>query len=709
MKKLFAALSLLSISAFAQVGIVHSTSGIHVPSANTLPQGHLFVSGAFEMVSDGQALSMEGHYVDEDAGKVQLDKNTPSNDENLFLSFGLLDNFEMGFTLPFHYDGEIRGHNLKGLALGDLQMMAKANIPINDWFHLGLSGEIFVPTGSKEKGFRTRHRWYTATNGDAYAYTANTLAAEGNLHLSIDILNYATFNGYSGILKTIEDNKNFLLWGAGFEIFPEMRLTVILEASGEYPLHTTYAHNDFLSSPFRMTPGLKIHLPYESALTISGDIGLGYFTDKKTEDGLPVTLQSTDPPIQYTQYGSPDLTIAITFSKVFDFSWNDEDHDGVIDRKDMCPSTAKGLKVNERGCPVDEDQDGVLNIVDLCPGTPFGLTVDYNGCPLDSDHDGVPDYLEKCHGTPEGFAVDSTGCTLDTDGDGIDDNNDKCANTPRTERVGQDGCPLDQDHDGVPNATDLCPNTPEGISVDKSGCPLDFDGDGIPDELDKCPNTILGEKVDPWGCPIDSDMDGVPDAKDKCDETPLGATVNAQGCRIDLDGDGVFDENDKCPGTPEGAPIDSLGCPLDSDMDGVADWMDQCPGTLPKAAINTHGCPINTKLNYNYIARRIRFKGADSTLLNSSYTALNDIVYMMRQHPMTLEIQCSASDISSENAEQVAIERAEVIYNYLVKKGIDEKRLKYSGFAKKLPPTLTQKKGSTDIVRLIPAIEIKKD
>ena len=80
----------------------------------------------------------------------------------------------------------------------------------------------------------------------------------------------------------------------------------------------------------------------------------------------------------------------------------------------------------------------------------------------------------------------------------------------------------------------------------------------------------------------------------------------------------------------------------------------------------------------------------------------------MRQYPMNLEIQCSASDVSADRAEQVSNERAEFIYNYLVKKGIREDRLKFKGFGKKLPPTLTQKNGSTDVVRFIPSPENSK-
>ncbi len=702
MKKLIAALLTLSVAASAQVGIGRSTSGIHAPSARTLPQGNLLISGGIEIVSDGQAPSIEGYYTDAEGNQTPLDKGSPSNDENLFVSFGIFDNLEIGITLPFHYEGEINGQDLKGLAFGDLQIMAKGHVPVNDWIHFGLSGEIFAPTGSKDRGFRPRHRWYVQRDGKAYAYTADNWAIEGNMYLTLDFQDYVSYNAYLGILKTLQQNDNYIIWGTGLIFFPNMMLNPIVEISGEAPLHTTHAENNFLSSPFRLTPGLRVHLPHETSLTVSGDIGLGYFRKKKNKDGLPVTLLSGDEPIYYTQSGSPNLAIAITFSKTFDFSWNDDDRDGIIDRKDMCPNTGKGLKVNDRGCPVDEDQDGVLNIVDLCPGSPVGLEVDYNGCPLDADRDGVFDYLDKCPHTPDGYAVDSSGCTLDTDGDGIDDNNDKCAHTPFRERVGNDGCPLDQDRDGVPNDQDQCPNTPEGISIDRFGCPLDFDGDGIPDEIDKCPNTILGEKVDSTGCPIDSDMDGVPDSRDLCPETPAGVTVNMQGCRVDQDRDGIFDEDDKCPGTPKGAPVDSLGCPLDNDRDGIADWNDLCPGTFPNTPVNAQGCPLNGKLNFNYIAMRIRFKGPDSTLLNSSYTALNDIVYIMRKNPMVLEIQCSANDIATEDANRVSSDRAEAIYNYLLNKGISENRLKFQGFGKKLPPTSTRKTDSNDTVRLIP-------
>ncbi len=141
-----------------------------------------------------------------------------------------------------------------------------------------------------------------------------------------------------------------------------------------------------------------------------------------------------------------------------------------------------------------------------------GLTANL-GKAKDTDGDGVPDRKDKCPDTPTGVKVDANGCPLDTDGDGVPDYQDKCPDVKGL--VALQGCP-DADGDGVADANDKCPNTPAGVKVDATGCPLDADGDGVADYLDKCPNTPSGVKVDATGCPLDSDGDGVPDYLDKC-------------------------------------------------------------------------------------------------------------------------------------------------------------------------------------------------
>jgi outer membrane protein OmpA-like peptidoglycan-associated protein len=162
----------------------------------------------------------------------------------------------------------------------------------------------------------------------------------------------------------------------------------------------------------------------------------------------------------------------------------DSDHDGVVDRVDVCPNTPRGEVIDGRGCPLpkDADADGVVDAVDKCPATPAGDAVDLNGCslPKDADRDGVVDGTDRCPGTPSGDKVDMGGCSLpkDTDGDGVTDASDRCPNTPAGETVDATGCPppKDADMDGVLNTADRCPGTPVGQRVDALGCPVLFTG-----------------------------------------------------------------------------------------------------------------------------------------------------------------------------------------------------------------------------------------
>ncbi|MGI0118075.1 OmpA family protein [Zooshikella sp. RANM57] len=88
----------------------------------------------------------------------------------------------------------------------------------------------------------------------------------------------------------------------------------------------------------------------------------------------------------------------------------------------------------------DTDDDGVVDSKDKCPATPRGVKVDYNGCPVDSDNDGVPDYRDQCPNTPLNTQVDNRGCTLDSDNDGVANMKDHCPNTPPGVKVNAIGC-----------------------------------------------------------------------------------------------------------------------------------------------------------------------------------------------------------------------------------------------------------------------------
>jgi outer membrane protein OmpA-like peptidoglycan-associated protein len=162
-----------------------------------------------------------------------------------------------------------------------------------------------------------------------------------------------------------------------------------------------------------------------------------------------------------------------------------------------------GLTIALGARPRDSDGDGVPDKRDKCPDTPRGARVDANGCPIDSDGDKVFDGLDKCEGTPKGCTVDASGCPSDADGDGVCDGVDQCPDTPKGATVDAKGCPKDSDGDGVLDGLDQCADTPRGCTVDAQGCPKDSDADGVCDGLDKCPDTTPGLKVDKDGCPIE--------------------------------------------------------------------------------------------------------------------------------------------------------------------------------------------------------------
>ena len=163
-----------------------------------------------------------------------------------------------------------------------------------------------------------------------------------------------------------------------------------------------------------------------------------------------------------------------------------------------------------------------------------GLTFALGATPRDTDGDGVPDKKDKCPDTPKGAKVDATGCPLDSDGDGVYDGLDLCEGTPKGATVDARGCPSDSDADGVFDGIDACADTPKGATVDAKGCPSDSDGDGVLDGIDQCPDTPKGAMIDAKGCPNDSDGDGVADGLDQCPDTPAGLKVDAQGCPIEV-------------------------------------------------------------------------------------------------------------------------------------------------------------------------------
>lgn len=384
--------------------------------------------------------------------------------------------------------------------------------------------------------------------------------------------------------------------------------------------------------------------------TISGDI--------------PMVGSNFKVPVPYNTKG---MNFAFGVNLVFG-NRKDKDKDGVVDRKDKCAETPFGVIVDKKGCPLDTDGDGIPDYLDKCAKTPPEAynRIDQNGCPVDNDGDGVPDYLDQCPDTPsEAFgSIDENGCIKDSDKDGVVDYLDKCPDTPENVKVDSVGCPLDTDKDGIADYLDLCPDTPKEAKglVDKNGCPLDSDGDGVLDYMDLCPNTPTEalKFVDKNGCTMDSDDDGVPDYLDKCPDTPLESRgmVDEKGCSRDTDGDGVFDYLDNCPKVP-----------------GVA---------------SNKGCPeIKKEIRtlFQKALRGIQFESGKDLIRTKSFPILNDIAKVLIENPTYLiEVRGHTDNVGkAEMNQDLSEKRALAVKNYLIGKGVPEKRMTSKGFGDTLP------------------------
>ncbi|MCY0991466.1 OmpA family protein [Nannocystis sp. ILAH1] len=225
---------------------------------------------------------------------------------------------------------------------------------------------------------------------------------------------------------------------------------------------------------------------------------------------------------------------------------------------------------------------------------------------------------------------------------------------------------LDWDKDGVQNDVDKCPKL-AGDPPD--GCPsIDSDNDTFLDKVDKCP---FEAGVAPDGCPPpDTDKDGIIDADDQCPTEPW---PEAPGCPPppDADGDKIVDKDDKCPMHPES-------------YNGFED-SDGCPDKLPEKAKEWDKRPLEG-INFETRSDKIK-KGSEKTL--------DVAVGVLKEFPsLKIEIQGHTDDVGGRDFNlELSQRRADSVKRYLVEHGIEESRVKTTGFGpdKPIDPAKTSK------------------
>ncbi len=250
----------------------------------------------------------------------------------------------------------------------------------------------------------------------------------------------------------------------------------------------------------------------------------------------------------------------------------------------------------------------------------------------------------------------------------------------------------DRDGDGIIDEKDACPKEAEDKDgfKDGDGCPdPDNDNDGFVDSQDRCPDS---EGVD-GGCPVyDADKDGINDLGDRC---PMEAEDNDEfqdddGCPDpDNDNDGVFDGKDACPNITEDLDgfEDGDGCPdLDNDGDGVTDVEDKCPGV--RGLPDNNGCPKTKEISRGkLVLSGVNFQPGKAILTVNSYTILDQVYESLVEWPeVKLEIQGHTDNVG-DNMKNLKLSqsRADAVKMYLVKKGIQNDRLRSVGYGEEFP------------------------
>jgi OmpA-OmpF porin, OOP family len=260
-------------------------------------------------------------------------------------------------------------------------------------------------------------------NGTSAGFKSDFNAASLNLRFNIVAPEYVI--------------RPYVFAGAGFILFDSQ---LHFHQSGyDYILPTAGAGINF-----RLTPEIMLNLQ-ETFM----------FSNKDRRDGVD---NGTD------DFKSKDSYLTHMVGLTFNMgNSKDSDKDGVSDKKDNCPDTPSGVKVDKMGCPLDRDNDGVADYEDNCPDVAGSKSL--KGCP-DADNDGITDMDDKCPNTKQGTKVDAKGCPMDSDNDGVMDDMDRCPNVAGI--IALKGCP-DADADGIADMDDKCPNA-KGTAENK-GCP----------------------------------------------------------------------------------------------------------------------------------------------------------------------------------------------------------------------------------------------
>jgi OOP family OmpA-OmpF porin len=115
----------------------------------------------------------------------------------------------------------------------------------------------------------------------------------------------------------------------------------------------------------------------------------------------------------------------------------------------------------------------------------------------------------------------------------------------------------------------------------------------------------------------------------------------------------------------------------DTDHDGVPDNLDRCPNTPTEATVSINGCWALINI----------FSSGEAIIRSQFYDQLNAVVRILSQDPsLRIEIQGHTDDTGPADLnKRLSEKRAQAVMLYLIRKGINAKRLRWVGYGHTRP------------------------
>lgn len=176
----------------------------------------------------------------------------------------------------------------------------------------------------------------------------------------------------------------------------------------------------------------------------------------------------------------------------------------------------------------------------------------------------------------------------------------------------------------------------------------------------------------------DSDVDGIPDSEDRCLHT-AGSTSGPDGC-------GTGEVPVSCSGTTVASAAPAARAPLpasDADADGVSDANDRCPGTPRGTPVDDQGCVMIEKV----VLKGVNFATGSATLKAGAHDTLRAVASAMKvSKSLEVEVGGYTDSVGDDGKNQALSQRrADAVKDFLVKEGVEAKRLSTKGYGESNP------------------------